>query len=461
VRTGFGRELPPLVRLAWPVALADLAWVSGGLIDNAMAGRVSAEAIGGIAVGGALFWPVAFFGVDVLLGLDFPVAHAVGAGNTREAHRFLVQGFYLSAGLALILTLVIRAATPLLATWGIRDEIRAQAVPFLDATTWSLLPLLLSVTLRRYLQARGLVRPVMVALVSSRLVHAAVDWTLIFGHLGAPALGARGAGWALCASSSYLVLTLLTYTLLLDHRHPTGLRAVSLRPDVERLLRLLRLGVPAAGRALLEIGAVSAVTALAGRLDAVSLAAHQIALNSVGTTFMMSLGISSAGAVRVGQALGRGDSTAAGRAGWAALLLGGGFMLAAGLGFATAPRAIMRVFTPEASVIAIGASLLLLGALFQVADGLQIVATGVLRGTGDTRTPVISNLVAYWLVGIPLGYVLCFWRGWGVLGLWMGLTAGILVVAVLLLWIWSRRVQVLGGQDEASASARRAAASPA
>jgi MATE family multidrug resistance protein len=189
------------------------------------------------------------------------------------------------------------------------------------------------------------------------------------------------------------------------------------------------------------MGVFSAATALAGKLDAVSLAAHQVVLNVASLTFMVPLGVASAGAVRVGQAVGRGDPAGARRSGWTALLLGVLFMASASLTFLIAPFPLLRVFTPNAAVIATGTSLLIVAAIFQPFDGIQGVATGVLRGLGDTRTPMLSNLAGHWLLGLPIGYVLCFDRHWGVIGLWMGLATGLISVGVVLLSVWTRRIR--------------------
>jgi MATE family multidrug resistance protein len=178
----------------------------------------------------------------------------------------------------------------------------------------------------------------------------------------------------------------------------------------------------------------------------VPLAGHEIALNCAALTFMVPLGISSAAAVRVGQNLGRGDSVEARRAGWSAIMIGCGFMTCSGLVFVSFPRFIARLFSPDPAVIRVGATLLLVAAAFQLFDGLQTVATGALRGTGDTRTPMLANLVAYWFIGLPLGYLLCFRMRWGAVGIWIGLCLGLMIIGTALLIAWNWRLQ---GKTEA------------
>ena len=200
------------------------------------------------------------------------------------------------------------------------------------------------------------------------------------------------------------------------------------------------LGFPAAMQMTLEVGVFAAASALAGRMLPVSLAAHQIALNLAGFTFMVPLGIASAGAVRVGHAVGRGDHAGAARAGWTALALGALFMSVAALVFTLIPRQLISAFTSDTGVLDIGVRLLAVAAVFQLFDGLQGVGTGVLRGLGDTRTPMMWNLGGHWFVGLPLAYVLAFPLGLGVIGLWWGLSAGLIICGVALLIVWRKRI---------------------
>jgi MATE family multidrug resistance protein len=438
-------ELGPLARLAGPVVTAELGWMTMGLVDTMLVGRVSAEALGGVSVGSILFFAVAIFGVGTLLGLDYTVARAFGAGNLAETRRALLDGLVVALFLSVVLTGVLRAVIiPALGSLKIEPAVVEQARPFLAALSWSVLPLLLFTTLRRYLQAIGLARPVMVAVVTANLVNAFGAWALIFGRLGAPALGATGAGWATLTSRVYMFGFLLATFVWHVRRETGGELFPGLRLEARRLVALVKLGLPSALQLCLEVGVFAAATTLAGRLGATPLAAHQIALNVASLSFMVPLGVATAGAVRVGQAIGRGDPSGARRAGWTAVTLGTSFMMLTGAVFFAVPRSIVGVFTNDAAVIATGASLLMVAALFQLFDGLQVVTTGVLRGTGDTRTPMLANLLGHWLLGLPVGYFLCFSRGLGVVGLWLGLSLGLIVVAIGLVTVWSVRVRALG-----------------
>ena len=432
-----------MLALAVPVVAAELGWVAMGTVDTMMVGRVSAEAIGAVSLGTALFLAVAIFGMGLLLGLDTLVSQAFGAGRIDDCHRCFFQGVYLSLALAPVLMLVVYLLVHMLGAWGTDPEVAALTVPYVEKVTWSLLPLLLYASFRRYLQAMGLVQPVMFVLITANVVNAIVNWLLIFGNWGAPTLGVVGAGWATFISRSYMAGGLFLYILYNDHRRRTGLFSVSFAFDPSRMRELLTLGFPAAAQITLELGVFAVATALAGRLDSVSLAAHQIALTAASITFMVPLGVSSAGAVRVGQALGRGEPRAAGQAGWMALILGAGFMALSALCFLSFRSQILRAFTSDEAVLTAGVSLLFVAAFFQLFDGIQVVATGILRGAGDTRTPMLSNLVGHWFLGLPIGVTLCFILDWGVVGLWIGLSIGLIGVGIVLLFVWTRRVRYL------------------
>jgi MATE family multidrug resistance protein len=216
---------------------------------------------------------------------------------------------------------------------------------------------------------------------------------------------------------------------------------VSWRPDWRRIGRLFTLGLPAAGQIGLEMSVFATVTVLIGKLSADILAGHQIALTVASTTFMMPLGISSAAAVRVGHAIGRRDPEGASRSGWTALAFGASAMSLAALLLLSFPHAIARLFTPQAAIIAAAVPLLRVAAFFQLFDGLQITATGALRGAGDTRTPMLCHFAGYWVLGLPLGVFLCFRESLGAVGLWMGLSAGLIAIGLILLWAWSRKAR--------------------
>jgi multidrug resistance protein, MATE family len=436
---GIRSELKPMIALAVPVVLAEIGWTSMGLVDTLMVGPLGPAAIGAVGLGSIVFLSVGIFGMGLLLGLDTLVSQAFGAGRIDRCHHWLIQAIYLACAVSVPLTLLSLGVAATLPRWGLNPDVLAMATPYLRVVTVSMLPLLLYAAFRRYLQAMNVVRPITIALISANLVNVAVNWVLIYGHLGFPALGPEGAAWATVLSRVYMAAVLLAAIVASDRRQVSGLAEEARRVDRAAIRRLLALGGPAGFQILLEVGVFAAATALAGRLRPADLAAHQIALNLWSFVFMVPLGLNAAGAVRVGQAVGRRDPSGVRRSGWTALALGAAFTTASAAVFLAAARPLIAAFSSDAAVLATGTSLLAIAGLCLVFDGTQAVSTGILRGLGETRIPMLTNLAGHWLVGLPLGYTACFILGWGVRGLWLGLATGLVIVGSLLLATWSRR----------------------
>lgn len=436
-------EFRPTLRLAVPLVLAEIGWMSMGVVDTIMVGRLpnSAIAIGATGLGQSLYNIVGIFGAGLLLGLDTFVAQAHGREDMQDARHSLVNGFFLALALTPILMVLISFWPALMNRFGVSTDLVDPMRPFLRALNWGTLPLLCYFGLRRYLQAVNVVHPIMFALISANILNFVGDWALIYGHLGFPAMGITGSGWSTCFARIYMALVMLTTIIFVESKRGLSQWMGEIGLDLRRIWQLLVLGAPAATQILLEIGAFSGATALCAKLGPVPLSGHEIALNCAAFTFMVPLGISSAAAVRVGQEIGRGDTARAHLAGWSAILMGAAFMACTGLLFVSLSKPIARIFSPDPVVVRVGARLLLIAAAFQMFDGLQTVATGALRGSGDTRTPMLANLVAYWFIGIPAGALLCFHYGWGAFGIWIGLCGGLMLIGTALLWTWHIRLR--------------------
>jgi MATE family multidrug resistance protein len=438
-------ELRPTVQLALPLVLAELGWMSMGIVDTVMVGHLpdSARAIGSVSISSNIFNVVAFFGGGILIGLDTLVAQAFGAGKREDCHRSLVNSIYLSLAMTPFLMLPVWFFAPLLQALHVDPQVAVLAIPYMKALAFGLLPLLIYFAVRRCLQAMNMAKPIAFALVTANLINALFNWVLIYGKWGAPHMGVVGSGWSTAISRLYLAALLGGYLLWYDHRHRTELLKTPVNIDYVRIRRLIFLGLPVALQITLEISVFAFATALIGRLGAVALASHQIALNTVAFTYMVPLGISSAAAVRVGHAIGRGKPAAASDAGDTAIFLGASFMTLAGIALLVFPRWIALMYTPDETVIRSTALLLAAGAAFQLFDGIQTVATGALRGVGDTRTPMFCHFTAYWIIGLPLGAWLCFRRGWGAFGIWAGLSLALILIGIVLLFVWRRMVRRL------------------
>jgi MATE family multidrug resistance protein len=434
-------EARPMLKLAIPLVMAELGWMTMAIVDTMMVGRQanSAEAIGAVSLGSILYNAVAIFGTGMMLGLDTLVSHSYGAGDVEDCHRSLVNGVYLTLGITPVLMALVYYFEKFLHSMNIDPGVLGQALPYLRTLNWGTFPLLLFFVFRRYLQGMNLTRPIVFALVSANLMNLLGNWSLIYGHLGFRAMGTVGSGWSTCISRAYMMLVLLAAALYYDHRDSTGLRNAARLPNFPRVWKLVYLGLPAATQFGMEVGVFAVATALIAKLGPVALASHQVALNTVSLTYMVPLGISAAAAVRVAQALGRKDPHGASRAGWTAMLIGTTFMFCMALLFLTIPKWIVCVYTPDETVIAAASTLLFVAAFFQLFDGMQTVATGALRGAGDTRTPMLCHLIFYWVIGLPLGAYLCFRRGFGAAGLWAGLSVALILIGSTLLYFWRRR----------------------
>jgi MATE family multidrug resistance protein len=434
-----------MVALAVPVVLSELGWMAQGVVDTIMVGRLGPAAIGAVALGNAIYYTPSLFGIGLLLGLDTLVSQAYGRQDHDDCHRWLAQGVYLACILTVPLMALLALASFNLTHFGIMPAVAKPASSYLLLLNLGTLPLLLYGGTRRYLQGVGQVRVITVTYVLANLINWAGNWALIYGKLGFPALGVNGSAISTCFARLFMAASLLGFAWRYERRRGHPLFRHWAGPSLERLRSLVRLGAPAAGQILLEVGAWNLSTFAAGYLTPVALATHSIALNYASISYMVPLGVSAAAAVSVGHAVGAADLHKARRAGWLALGLGTAFMILASVVFLVAPLPLIRLYTNDPRVLAVGPSLLLIAAAFQIFDGIQTVATGALRGLGETRVPMFANLVGYWVLGLPMGLSLCFLLHRGIFGLWLGLTLALVVIALTLLRRWhhdsARRLQ--------------------
>src|SRR5688572_784282 len=453
-------ELLPLLKLAGPVVLAEIGWMSMGVVDTMMVGPLGPAAIAATGLGSGVFTAIAIFGMGLMLGLDALVSQAYGAGNREECVRWLHHGVWLALAAAPLVMAATWLAYISLDSWGLHPEIQPLVASYVRVIAAGAWPLMLYAAFRRYLQGMHIVRPIMFALVSANAVNAGANWLLIYGNLGFPALGVEGSAWATTAARTYMAAFL--YIAIRRERRSTvrlkadstwspavagptvgGNGSIAASFELARIRRLISLGFPAAAQMSVEVGVFAAATALAGKLDPVSSGSHQIALNLASLAFMVPLGLASSGAVRVGHAIGARDPQRAAHAGWTALAASAVAMLIIAAIFYLFATPLLRAFTADVRVLDIGVGLLAIAAAFQLFDGVQAVATGILRGAGDTRTPMITNVVGHWVLGLPVGYALCFVFGWGVTGLWIGLSVGLVFVSAILTTVWWRKAYAM------------------
>lgn len=434
-RTPIASEFLRLLRLALPLAAVQAGNQLMGVVDTAVLGRVGAEELGGVGLGNGIFFVLSTLGVGTMLGLDPLISQALGAGEPGRARRLLWQGVWLAAVVSAFITPLMAAAPALLVPFGIEPALAEIARTYLWVRLPGVFPFLLFFGLRAYLQAVGATRALVVSMIACNFLNAAADIVLVFGGAALPAwagplraipaLGVVGAALAtnLCLALQTLILAYAVR--LVPHRGPA-----SRRPNAADIRAAVRVGAPVGLQMMAEVAIFALAGLLAGRLGPEALAAHQVSLTLASFTFTVAVGVASAGAVRVGWGVGAGDMASVRRAGYLAIALGGGVMTVGGLAFLLFPGVLAGLLTDDAATIAGARPLLAVAALFAVSDGVQATAAGVLRGAGDTRFAFVANLVGHWLVSLPL----CLWLGTrlGVTGIWLGLAAGLTVVAASL-----------------------------
>lgn len=430
-RSAFRNELAAATRLAVPVVISQLGLMLMGVVDTIMLGHLSAGALAAGALGNILTYCLMNLGFGILASLDPLVSQAHGAEDRAAIGAHLQRGVVMAAAITVPVVLCLLDMEPFLRRLGQTPEVSRDAAAFTRGMIWGVLPYFLFVTLRQTLQAMSDVRPAAMAIAIGNVCNLICNWILIFGHLGSPALGVRGS--ALSTSISRWVMFL--YLLIAGGRrlqpYWRGLAAEAL--DRRGYLRMLRIGLPVGLHSTFELLLFSAAAVLIGQIGVTALAGHQIAINLASLTYMVPLGVSGAAATRVGNAVGRRDPTGARLAAEACLALGAGTMLGFAALFILLPGPLARLYTRDPAVIAVVEALLPIAAAFQVFDGLQVVSTGVLRGAADTTFPAAMAFIGYWLLALPIGWILAFRAGLGARGLWWGFTVGLAAVAILLL----------------------------
>ena len=435
-------ELRPMVRLAVPVVVVQVGLMMMGVVDTVMVGHLSAVALAAVALGHLYFFGIGVFAMGTLMVLDPVVAQAVGARDEAGVARGIQRGVLLAVVLTVPSIAVLLAAGPVLSLARQPAEILPLATGYIVRLAPGVLPFFLFIVFRQSLQALRRTSAIVVAIVVANIVNAALNWVLIFGH-GSPALGVFGSAWATSISRWVLLGVLLA--LAWDDLLPRLRRRYPEVRELAPLGRMLRLGLPIGIQYVLEFGAFAFVALMMGWLGTREMAGHQVAINLASLTFMVPLGVGDAASVLVGHAVGRGDPAGARGSARAALACGAGFMACTALVFLTLPGALARLYATDARVVALAAALVTLAGVFQVFDGLQVVAGGILRGLGETRVAMTVNLLGYWLLGLPVSYLLGIRAGWGPVGLWWGLEVGQGVVALVLL----TRVRIALGRQQA------------
>jgi MATE family multidrug resistance protein len=424
-------DFKSLTTLAIPVVFSQVGLMTMGVVSTIMVGRISAANLAAVALGNLYVFALTVFAFGALTAIEPLVSQAVGARDEPAIGRALQRGLALAAALSVVAMLLCIPVEPVLRTLSQPEDVIPIAKVFVHIETLTIPPFLFFWVLRQTLQAMGHTRPVVMMVVLGNLVNLGLCFLFVFGHAGDALRGAPGAALAAVIARFVMLsgLLMVSWRWLGVHLRPIRREALAPGP----FWNTLRLGAPLGALQFLEFGIFGTIALLMGRFGTVPVAAHQVAINLASLTFMVPMGIGAAGGVRVGQAVGAGDAGGARRAAGAALTLGVSFMLICAAAFVTVPTLFARIYTNDAAVMAMAASLIPIAGVFQVFDGLQVVSIGMLRGVGDTRAPMIVALIGYWFVGVPVSLWLGYTMGLGPRGLWWGFVAGLAAVGLTLL----------------------------
>ncbi len=427
------QEVRALLRLAGPLIINNLAIAGMQFADAVMAGRLGAEALAAVAVGGSVW----FLGFTVMLGLMMSIspiaARHFGAGNPSLIGRYTRQGLWLSAALGLtIFTLAQLYVEPALRFVAIASEFRDLTVGYIRAIMFGAPAICAFLALRFTSEGIGHTRPIMYTSLFALVCNVFLNYVLMFGHFGAPALGVVGCGLASAITMWLIMIGLAVYVYVHPRYRPLQIFARMAPIRIPIIKEIFSLGTPIAMTITAEAGLFSAVSILMGTRGASIAAAHQIAINFAATTFMIPLALSSASTIRVGHALGAGNAVAARLGGAVGIAMCGAFMTCTAVFMLIFRDAVVSLYTNDSAVQAIAISLLLVAAIFQIGDGVQIGAAGSLRGYKDTRVPMLINIFAYWFLAFPLAYLAAITYRLPPQYTWAAFVLGLSVAAILL-----------------------------
>jgi MATE family multidrug resistance protein len=441
-------ELRALMRLAGPLVAGQLGGIAMNTTDTIMVGPLGARSLAAAGLGNAIFMSVLMVCTGTLMGMSPLVSQAFGAGDRRECRRVMVQGLWLAALLAVPMTLVMAFGLPIARGLGQADDVAGLAGGYLFAIAWGVLPTLLFIAFRQYLDGMGVTRPAMVMLLVGVVVNIFGNWLLIYGfHLRVPGLGTLtvapgglvGAGWSTTICRWIMLVGIVIYIL----RRRDLAVGVSLAPVAARLRRMVVVGAPIGVQLLAEVGVFAFAVVMMGWINPVAQAAHQVTINIASATFLVATGTSLAGSIRVGQHVGAGSRRGVHRAVLTTYAVVITFMAGCAVAFLAAPRWLLGLYTRDPAIVEVGMGLMVMAAAFQVFDGAQVAGLFALRGAADTRVPMWITVLGYWVIGAPVAYLLGFHTPAGAQGIWAGLVVSLVVVALLLAWrtrrvLWDR-----------------------
>lgn len=418
--------------LAYPVIIGQLGFIMMGVVDSIMVGEIGATPLAAASLANSIVILIMVIGFGVSNAVTPLVAISVGAGKLDECGVIFRQSILINIVLGIILTSIIIFLSELFRYFNQPPAVVKEATSYTKLIGLSIIPLMFFQTYKQFIEGFSIMKPAMILALLANIVNAFSNWVFIYGNLGVPAFGLDGAGIATLISRLFLGFSLFYYVKNSSKFTRFDLRFHFRDRNGVWIKKILRLGLPGGFQYFFETGAFSFAVIMIGWLGTYQIAAHQIAINLASISFMAVLGISAAGGIRVGNAVGRGDTSEVRKAGFTALILGAGIMGSAGITFIVLRNFLPTLYINEAPVIEIASSLLIIAALFQLSDGVQGVGIGILRGLTDVKWPTIITFFSYWVLALPIGYLLAFEFNLGVQGVWYGFLIGLTSSAAML-----------------------------
>lgn len=422
------------ITLAYPVVLSQLGQVMVAVVDSAMVGQTGSIPLAAASLANSITFIMIAFAIGISYAITPLIAAADGQGRAREISEILRHGLVLNIFAGLMIFILIASGSGLLHYMGQDPEVVELAIPYMGIIAFSIVPLMVFQTFRQFTEGLSQTRQAMVITIASNLLNIFLNYLLIFGKWGFPALGLNGAGWATLISRVVMAMAMFLFVAYAP-RFASYIKKLQFKRFYrERFNRLLGLGIPSGMQFLFEVSAFSLAAVMVGWLGADALAAHQIGISLASITFMMASGVSAASTIRIGNQLGRKDIPTLRVAGFSNFLLIVAFMAVSGVLFIVFRDFLPTLFIADADVIATASGLLIIAAFFQIFDGVQVVSLGILRGLQDVKVPTLATFIAYWIIGLPVGYLLAFEFGYGIKGVWYGLSLGLGVTAITMFY---------------------------
>ncbi len=428
----FKKHIKSTLELAYPVVIGQLGIIMMGVVDSIMVGKLGPTPLAAAALGNSLAFIILIIGIGVSLAVTPLVAIAVGANRFEDCGIYFRQSLLVNSTVSIVIALLVYFAADLIQFFDQPLEVQLQAKTYMRIIGISALPLLLFQTYKQFIEGLSIMRPAMIIAILANLINAFTNWLLIYGNLGFPELGLDGAGWATFASRVFMSLAIMGFVMNNKYFKQFDVSFHFKSINWKVIKKILSLGLPSGFQYFFEVGAFSFAVVMVGWLGTKQQAAHQIAINLSSISFMAVLGISVAGSIRVGNAVGMKDISETRRAGFTASLLGASIMTISGVIFILFRDFLPTLYVSDETVITYASSLLIIASLFQISDGMQAVGIGILRGLTDVKIPTAITFIAYWIVGLPAGYLLGFTFELGVQGVWIGLLMGLTTSAILL-----------------------------